>query len=139
MNNRRTVTQHETAIRDFPLTDVLTVVTTRSLSANGFDEMDAVLEHMTGIEMGHIQRAGALEMCKAELLRQHPQLQQVDATSLKPSNWQEWLAAQHSALGVQALTIRSIKMSAKKIGLMAKRDARRLNGAKGRFPVRRHY
>ena len=101
MSTKRTVTSHETAIRNFPLTDVLTVVTTCSLSANGFDEMDELVEH------------------KAELLRQHPQLQEVETAALKPSSWQKWLAAQHSTLGVQELTVRSIKMSAKKLGIMA--------------------
>jgi len=85
--------------RKFHLGDVLTVTTGRLLSLRGVDGLYDILNYMTGDELytHALPRAGRI--CAPVLLKQYPQLADVDAEGINKENWKNWLAEQVAKYG----------------------------------------
>lgn len=85
--------------RDFHLGDILSVTHDRLLSPRLIAGVYDILNFMTGDNLYTHQLPRACRECKPHLLQQHPQLAQIDASSVTAENWQAWLAEQVSAFG----------------------------------------
>lgn len=64
--------------RDFDLSDVLSATTGRLLSMRHMDGIYDVLNYMTGDNLMTHQLPRAMDQVKPEILRQHPDLENVD-------------------------------------------------------------
>ena len=67
----------------FDLGDVLTITTGLLVSRRHMDGVYEILNHMTGENLYTHQIPRAMRSCKPDLLRQHPQLADVDTASLE--------------------------------------------------------
>lgn len=72
--------------RIFHIGDILTVTTDFIVSPRGMKGATDVLNYMTNDALFHHQLSRAVEECKPELLRQHPQLNSV----VVPEDFDEW-------------------------------------------------
>lgn len=86
-------------MRNFDISDILSVTTGRLVSTRHMAGLCDILNYMTGDDLSThaIPRAG--RECEPFLLEQHPQLKNVDASSVTPDNWQAWLAEQRKTYG----------------------------------------
>ncbi len=80
--------------RKFHIGDVLSVATGRLVSVRHIDGVYDILGYMTGADLFTHQLPRAARSCAPELLRQHPGLSSVDATSVNGDNLREWLRSQ---------------------------------------------
>ena len=89
----------------FSLGVILSVTT--GVLLTGMGEVYRILGFMTGETLVTHQLPRASRECSPELLRQHPQLTGVDASSVCGANWRQWLDAQEVQFG-KALTVESM-------------------------------
>ena len=88
--------------KEFPLQDILHVLTGKMLSSSGdFDAVFDLLGYMTGYRINNLNYGDALEAVRARILQQHPKLD--DAEILKaefdPEYLEHWLKKQFRAFG----------------------------------------
>lgn len=90
--------------RIFPLGDVLSVTTGINLSPLGFQGVTRLLEYLIGATEDEIGGLGhsilfVAESCKEELLRQFPQLSDIDDSQVTQENYKDWLTEQEQTFG----------------------------------------
>jgi hypothetical protein len=79
--------------RDFHLGDILSVTDGHLVSPRHMDGVYDIMNWLTGESLYTHQLVLAREECRTELLRQHPQLAEVDSgDEMNAGNWREWLA-----------------------------------------------
>ena len=97
--------------RDFHIGDILSITTGHLVSPRHMDGIYDILNYMTGDDLFTHQLPRAMEQCKPHLLQQHPQLEEVDTTSVSEKNWERWLGQQAVKYGqelpVKPLSLRS--------------------------------
>lgn len=93
--------------KQFHIGDVLSITTGCLVSPRFMDGIYDILNFMTGDCLSTHQLPRASDKCKLNLLKQHPQLKDVDVSELTPENWLEWLNQQVARFG-ENLTIRPI-------------------------------
>lgn len=87
-------------IREFYLGDILSITTDRLVSPRKMDGVYEILNYMTGDDLFTHQLPRAADECAPELLRQHPQLADVDASSVHdPATAEAFLAEMKAAHG----------------------------------------
>ena len=80
--------------KPFHIGDVLTITTGKLVSPRLMDGAYEILNYMTGDNLFTHQLPRAAKECAPWLLRQHPTLAEVDASTLSAGTWKEWLADQ---------------------------------------------
>jgi hypothetical protein len=85
--------------RLFDIGDVLSITTGCLVSPRLMDGVYDILNYMTGDELFTHQLPRAAQACKPTLLEQFPQLAEVNADEVNPSNHEQWLAAQRAKFG----------------------------------------
>jgi hypothetical protein len=85
--------------RKFSLGCVLSVTTGRLLSPKGVDGLYEILNYMTGDNLFTHALPRASKEATPHILRQYPQLADVDASSVTRENWKQWLAEQVAKYG----------------------------------------
>lgn len=85
--------------RNFHLGDILTVTTGCLVSPRKIEGVYDILNFMTQDDIYTHQIPRAMKECKPNLLKQHPQLSDVDASKVTPKNWQQWLSEQVAKFG----------------------------------------
>lgn len=93
--------------KKFHIGDVLSITTGHLVSPRHMDGIYDILKFMTGDSLFTHQLPRASDECKPHLLKQHPQLNDVDASGITPENWREWLNQQVAHFG-ENLTVCSI-------------------------------
>lgn len=86
--------------KTFHLGDVLSITTEKLLSPRHIEGVYDVLNHMTGERLFTHQLPRARMAMLPEILRQHPQLSEVDVSAVTPENWRaqlDSLVAKHGA------------------------------------------
>lgn len=78
-------------MKQFALGTVLSITQDRLLC--DFGEVYSILNYMTGDSLFTHQLPRAMRECRPWLLRQHPQLADVDTSTVNRENWKEQLAA----------------------------------------------
>lgn len=81
--------------------DILSVTTGRIVSPRHMEGIYDILDFMTGENLYIYQVPRASRQCKPYLLKQHPQLAEVDASGINQDNWGEWLTKQVNKYGEQ--------------------------------------
>lgn len=81
--------------------DILSVTTGRLVSSRHMEGIYDILDFMTGENLFTHQLPRASRECKPHLLKQHPQLAEVDASGVNQDNWEEWLTKQVNKYGEQ--------------------------------------
>lgn len=97
--------------RVFHLGDILSVTTGKLLSPRLMDGLYDIENHMTGESLYTHQLGRAMTACRASLIGQHPQLADVDASSVTRDNWCDWLEAQIAKFG-KTLPVEPLKPGA---------------------------
>ena len=87
------------ATKKFHLGDVLSITTGRLVSPRHIDGVYDILGFMTGESLFTHQLPRASDVCKPALFEQHPQLKDVDASSVNEKNYKQWLAKQVAKYG----------------------------------------
>jgi hypothetical protein len=87
------------SIREFHLGDILSITTRHLVSLRMMDGVYDVLDFMTGQSLMTHQLPRASDVCRPELLKQFPQLNDVDASGVTAKNWEKWLNEQVKAYG----------------------------------------
>jgi len=95
--------------REFHLGDILTITTGRLVSLRHMEGVYDILNFMTRDNLFTHQLPRASEECKPYLLRQHPQLADIEVPELNESNCQQWLAEQVAKYG-EYLPVEQIPM-----------------------------
>ncbi len=85
--------------QSFHIGDILTVVHGKLVSLDHIDGFYRILNYMTRDNLLTHQLVRASRECRPHLLRQHPQLETVDASSVTGDNWREWLDKQVALYG----------------------------------------
>ena len=85
--------------RTFDLGDVLSITTGKLVSPRHIEGVYDILNFMTGDNLFTHQLPRVSEECKPYLLKQHPQLADVDASGVGPDNWQAWIRDQTRKYG----------------------------------------
>ncbi len=88
-----------TNTRNFHLGDILSITTGRLVSPSRMSGIYEILNYMTRDNLFTHQLPRVSKECAPELLRQHPQLADVDATVVTPENFKDWLAEQVAKYG----------------------------------------
>lgn len=83
--------------RTFDLGTVLSITTGKLLS--NIDNVYEILDYMTGDSLFTHQLPRASRECEPIILRQYPQLKDIDANSVNTENWKEFLDEQVSKYG----------------------------------------
>jgi len=87
-------------MREFGLDAILSVTTGRLLSRRHMDGIYEILSYMTGTSVFTHQLPRVADECKPEILRQHPQLSDVQLTrTLSENALMSWLEDQESRFG----------------------------------------
>ena len=94
-------------MRTFDLGDVLSITTGKLVSPRHIEGVYDILNYMTRDNLFTHQLPRARQECAPWLLRQHPQLAEVDAESVTPDNFREWLERQSEMFGA-ALVVEPI-------------------------------
>jgi len=81
----------------FDLGSVLSITTGRLLTDIG--NVYEILNYMTGDNLFTHQLPRASRECEPVLLRQHPELANIDASGVDTNNWREFLAEQVAKFG----------------------------------------
>ena len=87
------------ATKDFHLGDVLSVTTGNLLSPEGIGGVYKILNWMTGESMFTHQIPRIIGEARQVVLRQHPQLADVDASGVNGDNFRQWLGEQVARFG----------------------------------------
>ena len=82
---------------NFSLAAILSSTTGRLLC--DIDELKALFDHMTQDDISTHQMLRLAEPVKTELLRQHPQLAEIDTSNVNKDNWPFFLGEQVIAFG----------------------------------------
>ncbi len=77
--------------KDFGLGDVLSITHDRLVSRRHMEGVYDILNWMTNDNLFTHQLPRAGRECKPWLLRQHPQLKDVNSNNVNKDNWEEWL------------------------------------------------
>jgi hypothetical protein len=85
--------------RNFHLGDILSITTKKLVSPRHIDGVYDILDFMTGDNLMTHQLPRAGEEMTPVLLRQHPQLRDVDASSVNGATWKDWMDAQIATFG----------------------------------------
>lgn len=80
-----------TAKRTFHLGDVLSVTTGKLVSTRHIGGVYDILGFMTGEQLYTHQLPRACREAAPEILRQHPELADIDPPTLTPETWRGWL------------------------------------------------
>lgn len=75
------------APKTFPLGTVLSITTGRMLAPNGMSGVYEILNHMTGDSIYTHQIPRVCKECAPYLLKQFPQLAEIDVASVTKDNW----------------------------------------------------
>lgn len=97
--------------KQFHVGDVLSITTGRLVSPRHIDGVYDILGYMTGESLFTHQLPRASDVCKPELLKQHPQLASVNTAGVNSKNWQSWLNEQVAKFGEQ-LTVSPLPTNA---------------------------
>jgi len=89
------------ASKEFSLGAVLSVTTGVLLCS--MDEVCRILDFMTGGSLFTHQLPRAADVCKPAILKQHPQLADVDTAGVGNGNWLAFLAEQEEKFGKSLL------------------------------------
>jgi hypothetical protein len=84
--------------KHFTLGDILSVITTKFL-ARDIGSLYTILQFVLGHPVFTHEIGEACQECAPELLRQFPQLAEVDASTVTPENAYEWLCEQKVKYG----------------------------------------
>ena len=87
------------ASKKFHLGDVLSITTGRLVSQRHIDGVYDILNFMTSESLFTHQLPIVGDICKPALFEQHPQLKDVDASSVNEKNYKQWLAEQVAKYG----------------------------------------
>lgn len=94
--------------KQFHVGDVLTITTGGILlSPRGMSGVYDILRFLTGVSVAIHQIPRAIGACKHEMLKQHPQLADVDASAVNRNNGQSWLNEQVAKFG-EKLVVRPL-------------------------------
>lgn len=85
--------------REFDLGDILSITTDRLLSPRGMSGVGDILSFMAGEAVFTHQLPRISREAAPVLLRRHPQLASVDASSVTRENWETFLADQMVRFG----------------------------------------
>lgn len=85
--------------KTFHLGDVLSVMTGKLVSPRHVDGLYDVCRHMAGESVFTHQLPRVSKEATPAILRQYPELAEVDASSVNRDNWQDWLAEQVERYG----------------------------------------
>ena len=85
--------------REFHLGDILSITHDRLVSPRHIGGVYDILNWMTRDSLFTHQLPRAARECKPVLLAQHPQLSAVNASSVTPENWREWMEEQCAEFG----------------------------------------
>jgi len=85
--------------KQFHISGVLSVTTGHLVSPRHMDGIYDILNFMTGDNLFTHQLPRASDECKPYLLKQHPQLKDVDASGVTPENWPKRLDQQVARFG----------------------------------------
>lgn len=85
--------------RQFQLGDVLSITTGKLVSPRLIDGVYDILNYMTRDNLFTHQLPRAMRECAPWVLRQHPQLGEIDASSVSKGCWQDWLSEQVDRFG----------------------------------------
>lgn len=77
--------------RQFHIGDILSITTGMLVSPRLIAGVYDILNHMTGENLFTHQLPRACEICKPELLKQHPQLADVAASEITQKNFTAWV------------------------------------------------
>ena len=91
--------ERATPVRRFPLGDILSITTGVLLCPIG--KVYEILNYMTGDNLFTHQLPRVSRECEPYLLKQHPQLAEIDASGVNGDNWQEFLQAQVAKYGAE--------------------------------------
>lgn len=91
----------------FHVGDVLSITSDRLCSPHGMEGVYDILNFMLHANLFTHELGAAAQMCKPDLLRQFPQLENVSTESLTPETFNEWLAEQVAKFGMY-LNVRSL-------------------------------
>lgn len=86
-------------VKTFHLGDVLSITSGRLVSPRHMDGVYDVLDHMSGDNLMTHQLPRVCDEVKPEILRQHPELADVDASEVTKDNWEAWLEKQVATYG----------------------------------------
>lgn len=79
------------AAASFPLGTVLSITTGRLLAPNGISGVYEILNHMTAGSIYTHQIPRVCRECKPYLLKQFPQLAEIDVTNVTAENWAQFM------------------------------------------------
>jgi hypothetical protein len=79
------------AAKTFPLGTVLSISTGRLLAPNGISGVYEILNHMTGDSIYTHQIPRVCQECKPYLLKQFPQLAEIDVEAVTQENWASFM------------------------------------------------
>ena len=85
--------------RIFALGDVLSITTGKLVSPRHIEGVYDILNFMTGDNLYTHQLPRVSRECAPHLLKQHPQLADVDASNVSKDNWQAWMRQQVGKYG----------------------------------------
>ena len=91
----------------FHLGDILTVVTAKGLSPQGWEGLRKILNYMSGSIVFSNQIPRVLEECRPYLVEQYPFLQDISGSDINENNWCECLQEKIEQFG-EELTVRPI-------------------------------
>jgi hypothetical protein len=87
----------------FHLADLMSIVTPKLFQAperdHGIDGVYEICNFMLGKSHFTLELGEAAEVCKIELIKQHPFLAEIDATNVNRDNWREFQDEQVSKYG----------------------------------------
>ncbi len=75
----------------FHIGDILSITTEICVSPTEMDGIFKILNYMTNSNLTTIACAYVSRDCKSYLLKQHPQLENVDTSNITKENWKDWL------------------------------------------------
>jgi hypothetical protein len=85
--------------RPFHIGDILSITTGRLVSPRHVEGVYDILNYMTGDNLFTHQLPRASRECEPYLLKQHPQLANVDSSGVTPETWRMWLDTQIATFG----------------------------------------
>lgn len=83
----------------FHIGDIVSVTTGVLVAPRGINAMYDILDYMTNDHNFTHQLPRVAKECAPELLRQHPQLAEIESHGIGRDNWQPWLAAIEAKYG----------------------------------------
>lgn len=78
----------------FHIGDILSITTEILVSPTEMDGVYKILNYMTNNNLTTVALVFVSRDCKSYLLKQHPQLENVDVSNIVKKNWKDWLEEQ---------------------------------------------